>query len=246
MRIMIKNISLLLFAFCLHASIDIPSQTRQLLVVSSDGFTNNKATLQAYERKESTWVKVFDPAEVNLGRNGLGWGEGIVEFAHLADEPLKYEGDGKSPAGLFSLDFFFGYEKKDFQFPYLQVDGDTLCIDDSSAQEYNRIIQEKEDHRFKSFEFMKRQDRLYYLGIVVGHNKDRLARRGSCIFIHIEKYTQALPGADPLSARPKALPTAGCTSMHEDRLLEIMRWLDKSKDPLLLQLPDLYLQEGFK
>jgi len=243
---MIKKISLLLLAFCLHASINIVPSTQQLLVVSSDGFTNNKATLQAYERKESTWVKVFNPVKVNLGRNGLAWGEGLVEFAHLADEPLKYEGDGKSPAGLFSLELFFGYEKKDFKFPYLQVDDDTLCIDDSSAQEYNRIIQEKEHHRFKSFEFMKRQDRLYHLGIVVGHNNERLAQRGSCIFIHIEKYTVAVPEAGLVSARSNALPTAGCTSMHEDRLLEIMRWLDKSKNPLLLQLPDIYLQEGFK
>jgi len=242
---MIKKISLLLFAFCLHASINIMPSTQQLLVVSSDGFTNDKAILQVYERKESTWVKVFNPVKVNLGRNGLAWGKGLVEFAHLADEPLKYEGDGKSPAGLFSLDLFFGYEKKDFKFPYLQVGNNTLCIDDSSAQEYNRIIQEKEHHRFKSFEFMKRQDRLYHLGIVVGHNKERLAQRGSCIFIHIEKYTAAVPEAGLVSARSNTLPTAGCTSMHEDRLLEIMRWLDKSKNPLLLQLPDIYLQEGF-
>ena len=246
MRIMIKNISLLLLAFCLHASIDIVPSTKQLLVVSSDGFTNNKATLQAYEKIENRWDKVFEPVKVNLGRNGLAWGEGLVKFSHPTDEPLKYEGDGKSPAGLFTLDLFFGYEKEDFQFPYLQVDDNTLCIDDTGAQEYNRIIQEKEHHRFKSFEFMKRQDRLYHLGIVVGHNKERLARRGSCIFIHIEKYAQEVQEADLSSARSETLPTAGCTSMHEDRLLEIMRWLDKDKNPLLLQLPDQYLHEGFK
>ena len=245
MPIMIKNILLLLLAFSLHASIVIAPQSQQLLVVSSDGFTNNKATLQAYEREGSTWVKVFEPAKVNLGRKGLAWGEGLMEFDHLADEPLKYEGDGKSPAGLFPLELFFGYEKNDFRFPYLQVNEDTLCVDDSSAQTYNRIIQEKEHHKFKSFEFMKRQDRLYHLGIVVGHNKERLAQRGSCIFIHIEKYTAAVPEAGLVSARSNTLPTAGCTSMHEDRLLEIMRWLDKSKNPLLLQLPDIYLQEGF-
>lgn len=243
---MIKNISLLLLAFSLHASISIPPQTRQLLVVSSDGFMHNKATLQAYERKDRTWIKIFEPVKVNLGRNGLAWGEGLIAFSHPADEPLKYEGDGKSPAGLFSLDLFFGYKEQDFRFPYLQVNTDTLCIDDSVAQEYNRIIEENDHDRFKSFEFMKRQDRLYYLGIAVGHNKKRLAARGSCIFIHIEKYTESVGEADLSSAKVKSLPTAGCTSMPEDRLLEIMQWLDKSKNPLLLQLPDLYLPEGFK
>jgi D-alanyl-D-alanine dipeptidase len=243
---MIKKIPLLLLAFSLHASINIASHTRQLLVVSSEGFADNKATLQAYEREKNGWKKVFKPVKVNLGRNGLAWGEGLIEFDHLADEPLKYEGDGKSPAGLFTLDLFFGYEKEEFNFPYLQVDDNTLCIDDSNAKEYNRIIQEKEHHKFQSFEFMKRQDRLYHLGIVVGHNKKSLAGRGSCIFLHIEKYAEIVHEADLSSARPNTLPTAGCTSMHEDRLFEIMQWLDKDKNPLLLQLPDLYLQKGFK
>ncbi len=243
---MIKNISLLLLAFSLHASIPIPPQTQQLLVVSSDGFTSNTATLQAYERKERAWVKVFKPVKVNLGRNGLAWGEGLMEFEHLAEEPLKYEGDGKSPAGLFTLDLFFGYEKEDFGFPYLQVDEDTLCIDDPHSKEYNRIIQEKDHHRFKSFEFMKREDRLYHLGIAVGHNTERLPQRGSCIFIHIQKYTEAASAADLSSIKRKTLPTAGCTSMHEERLLEIMQWLQKNKHPLLLQLPAIYLKEDFR
>jgi L,D-peptidoglycan transpeptidase YkuD (ErfK/YbiS/YcfS/YnhG family) len=243
---MIKKVPLLLLAFSLHASINIAPQTQQLLVVSSDGFTNNKATLQAYTREKNGWDKAFEPVEVNLGRNGLAWGEGLIEFAHRKDEPIKHEGDGKSPAGLFTLDLFFGYEKEDFHFPYLQADENTLCIDDSSAQEYNRIIQETEHDRFKSFEFMKRQDRLYSLGIVVGHNTERLAQRGSCIFIHIEKYAKTAQETGRSPTKPRSLPTAGCTSMQEERLLEIMQWLDKSKHPLLLQLPHIYLQKGFK
>lgn len=242
---MIKNILLLLFAFSLHASIPIAPQTQQLLVVSSNGFADNKATLQAYEKKENLWIKIFKPVKVNLGRKGLAWGEGLMEFPHLPGEPLKYEGDGKSPAGLFSLDLFFGYAKQDFRFPYLQVDENTLCIDDPDSKAYNRIIQDKEHHNYKSFEFMKREDRLYHLGIAVGHNTKRLPQRGSCIFIHIEKYAQTPSEAGLVSTGPKTLPTAGCTSMPEERLLEIMKWLEESKHPLLLQLPALYLKEGF-
>lgn len=226
-----KNLLLLLFALNTYAFIAIPIESKQLLVVSTDGFDNNQAVLHTYERSNTTWKEVFAPRTVNLGRNGLAWGEGILSFKHAKDEPLKYEGDGKSPAGLFQLESFFGYEDQHFRFPYLQVDVESLCIDDISSHHYNQIIQSKESETFKSFEYMKRKDKLYRLGIVVGHNQKAIKKRGSCIFIHIQKA--------------EAAPTSGCTSMPEEQLNEVMQWLDVDKKPLLLQVPDVYLKDGF-
>ena len=77
---------------------------------------------------------------------------------------------------------------------------------------------------------MKRDDNLYKLGVFVGHNKEQRPFRGSCIFLHIQRDTNA--------------STAGCTSMKEKELLQLMRWLDEKKRPLLLQVPSLYLR-GF-
>jgi L,D-peptidoglycan transpeptidase YkuD (ErfK/YbiS/YcfS/YnhG family) len=231
-----KKLLLLLFAFNLFAQITLPQSTKQLLLVIADDFDSDHALLQAYERSDKRWQKVFAPIRVNLGRNGLGWGEGLMAFAHRDDEPVKHEGDGKSPAGLFSLDLFFGYEEEVFAFAYKRVDGSTLCIDESGSAQYNQIITLEKDEnasqRFKSFEYMKREDDLYRLGIVVGHNKKALKERGSCIFIHIEKA--------------KGSATSGCTSLDEAQLMRLMRWLDRKKEPLLLQLPARYLHEGFK
>lgn len=230
---MMKYILILSLTLTLYASISIPSDTSQVLLVSSKGFTSNQASLQAYERSGNGWKKVLKkPITVNLGRNGLAWGKGLIEFEQAQDEPVKVEGDGKSPAGLFRLDMLFGYEENSFDLPYLQVDKNTLCIDDSNSLYYNQIIQEKDQTRFKSFEFMKREDILYKLGVIVGHNEENLKKRGSCIFIHIQKGENS--------------PTAGCTSLQEEQLFKIMQWLKKESSPLLLQLPDSYLQEGFK
>lgn len=229
MTIMMKYLLILSLVFNLYASISIPSATKQLLVVSSDGFNDTKASLQAYERSLDDWIKVFKPITVNLGRNGLAWGEGLITFKHEKHEPLKREGDGRAPAGLFRLDLFFGYEDRRFDFPYLKVDQNTLCIDDSDSLHYNKIIHENDQTKFKSFEFMKREDILYRLGIVVRHNEKNLKKHGSCIFIHIQKAENS--------------PTAGCTSMEEKQLLKIMNWLNKESSPLLLQLPSSYLQE---
>ncbi len=228
---MMKYLLLLAFSFSLYATILIPTSSKQILLVSSEGFNNTKATLKAFERSKDGWREVFGPVSVNLGRKGLAWGKGLVELSHQPDEPLKIEGDGKSPAGLFRLGFFFGYDEHNFRFPYLKVDQNTLCIDDSDSLHYNTIIKSTEESRFKSFEHMKREDRLYRLGITVKHNEQNLKRQGSCIFIHIQKA--------------EGSPTSGCTSMQEAELFKIMKWLQEESQPLLLQLPSAYLKEGF-
>jgi len=225
-----KSIVLLLFTLTSSAQIIIPNSSTQLLVVSSKDFNTPIAHLQAYEKVEKIWQKKFGKIQVNLGRNGLAWGKGIMSFNHKKHEPLKKEGDGKAPAGLFTLDGFFGYEKHSFNFKYLQVNSSDLCIDDSSSKHYNTLIKSKIPN-FKSFEYMKRKDNLYALGIRVGHNKQQVKQAGSCIFIHIQRGENS--------------PTAGCTAMKEEKLLELMQWLDQRKKPLLLQLPQIYLKEGF-
>lgn len=231
-----KKLLLFLFAFNLFAQITLPQSTKQLILVTAEDFDSDHALLQAYERSDKQWKKLFAPIRVNLGRNGLGWGEGLMAFSHRDDEPVKHEGDGKSPAGLFSLDLFFGYEEEAFSFAYTKVGASTLCIDESGSEQYNQIItldkEENASQHFKSFEYMRREDNLYRLGIVVGHNKKALKELGSCIFIHIEKA--------------KGSATSGCTSLDEVQLKRLMRWLDAAKGPLLLQLPEFYLHEGFK
>ena len=70
---------------------------------------------------------------------------------------------------------------------------------------------------------MKRDDHQYKLGIVVEHNKKQLKQRGSCIFLHVEKF--------------KGASTAGCTSMNLEDITKIIHWLDIKKKPILIQIP---------
>jgi len=226
-----KSFFLIFLSITLYAEILIPKNTTQLLVVKAKNFEINTAVLQAFEKKEKKWIKYKSTISVNLGRNGLGWGKGIINFNHKKDEPIKQEGDGKAPAGLFTLKSFFGYKDLKFNFQYLKVDKTTLCIDDSKSSFYNQIIQDNPKN-FKSFEFMKRDDNLYKYGVIVAHNEENIQNSGSCIFLHVEKS--------------KGSPTAGCTSMKEKELLSLMKWLDKSKNPMLLQVPEFYLSSEFK
>jgi len=192
--------------------------SEQIVLVVSDNFDASKAKLECYENGK----KVFKTVDVNLGKNGLGWGLGEISFKQKKGEALKYEGDKKAPIGVFKLSAVFGYEKNlKLQMPYRFASENLICVDDSKSKDYNQIIQAKGNE--KSFEYMKRKDNLYKYGIVVAHNPNALKNRGSCIFMHIQ--------------RGKGVPTVGCTSMDEADLKKIVYWLDEKKDPILIQIP---------
>ena len=214
---MIKSILILIiFPIFLFSS-------QQIILVVADDFNTSKARLTFYEDN-----KILLSTEVNLGTNGLGWGLGEVQLTQRDDEPLKYEGDRKAPAGVFKLTNIFGYShQNNYKLPYLYTSKELICIDDSSSNFYNHIIQENGDE--KSFEFMKRSDKQYKYGVTVAHNKEGESRRGSCIFLHIQKDINA--------------STAGCTSMDESSLKKIILLLDKKKNPLLIQISKHSLKE---
>jgi len=198
--------------------------SQQILLVVADEFNSTKAKLSCFEDKKL----IYKDIEVNLGKNGLGWGIGIKEIPHNSSEPIKREGDKKAPAGIFKLTKTFGYATQNIsKMPYLYSDKNLICVDDSHSSFYNQIIEANDNE--KSFEYMRRKDKQYKYGIVVAHNPHALSNRGSCIFIHIQKE--------------KSHPTVGCTSMAETDLKKIIQWLDVEKNPILIQIPKKYLKE---
>lgn len=200
----------------------------QIILVVSQDFNSSKASLECYENGE----QLFNTMDVNIGTNGLGWGIPKTNIPHKKSEPFKKEGDKKAPAGVFKLTKIFGYEKnKNFHMPYVYAQKNLICVDDVDSEYYNQLIFMKQNPP-KSFEFMKRDDKQYELGILVEHNKKGIKGKGSCIFIHVRKAKDA--------------STAGCTSMSLENLKKITSWLDKSKNPTLIQIPKSYAKEVLK
>ncbi len=199
--------------------------SQQIILVVSDDFSANKAILTCYEDNK----KVFKPIDVNIGKNGLGWGLGKKKLTQKKDEPIKKEGDKKAPAGIFNLISTFGYEKKEnFNLNYIYLSKKIICVDDSDFTQYNKIL-EMPKKQPKSFETMRRDDGQYELGVVVAHNEAQVKQAGSCIFLHVEKHKNA--------------PTAGCTSMSLKDMKRVAKWLDGSKNPILIQVPKSSLNE---
>jgi L,D-peptidoglycan transpeptidase YkuD (ErfK/YbiS/YcfS/YnhG family) len=215
----------------------LPAQSQQALVVKTETWDSTQATLQRYTKKvgvkgKSVWQPVGKPIVVVLGKGGLGWGIGLHNASmdtlspSGSKEPMKQEGDGKSPAGIFKLGSAYGYASRSLSrmtWPYQTSTQDLRCVDDVKSSFYNQILPKK-PNLWNSEEVMRRKDALYTWVLDVDHNKQPATPgKGSCIFLHVW--------------RGKSNPTVGCTAMTQKNLEQVLSWLDPKAQPLLIQLP---------
>jgi D-alanyl-D-alanine dipeptidase len=143
------------------------------------------------------------------------------------DGPLKREGDGRSPAGVFALGAAHGYAPASelrLHVPYAQATPAHHCVDDPRSAHYNRIVSSAEVATdWRSSERMRRDDDGYELAIEIEHNHTPVtAAHGSCIFLHV------WAGPDR--------PVLGCTALASEPLHEIARWL-RPNAAVLVALP---------
>ena len=210
----------------------LPAATRQLVLVLVPDWQATAGRLQRYARDAGGgWAAEGDALHVVVGRGGSGWGLG----GHQAQGrgPVKREGDGRSPAGVFAIGPAFGsLPRIDTRLDYLPLDGGHWCIDVPDSPHYNRIVHEQDvggGGIAGSSEPMRRDihldgDPQYRLGFVIGHNRAAQPDAGSCIFAHLWIDEQT--------------PTAGCIGMAEPALAATLAWLDAAAAPQLVLLPD--------
>jgi L,D-peptidoglycan transpeptidase YkuD (ErfK/YbiS/YcfS/YnhG family) len=217
-----------------HQASALDSST-EIIVVTTPDWNAVAGTMQRYERPRAgkKWIAVGAPVQVVVGKNGLGWGAGAVSTEgpdiRAASDPVKKEGDGKAPAGVFSVSETFGYAahaKTGTRLPYVPLTAAIECVDDTASKFYNRVIDRGSvSPDWSSSEHMLRSDELYRWGIVVDHNSNPpQSGAGSCIFMHIWRG----PGQG----------TVGCTAMPQAEIESLLAWLDPSRKPLLVQMPE--------
>ena len=165
--------------------------------------------------------EIINTFKAVIGRNGLSWN--------------KKEGDGKAPAGVYSLLFGFGLaDKIDSQkFSYTPVGENSHCIDDSSHPQYNKILFDYQKPKNISSENLKKVGAAYEFTVAVNYNHLKsdselkpIKNNGSCIFLHVWKKNND----------GSIKPTAGCTAFERENMKFIINWLDKKKNPILIQL----------
>lgn len=226
---------------------DALAGSTQMIAVTTSDWNSVKGHLQRYERAttKDPWHAVGEPLSIVVGKSGLGWGIGAApaDTANIrnapdpisgpASGPIKHEGDGRGPAGIFALGTAFGDAAQPLpglKLPYLELTPSIECVDDSSSKHYNRIVDRTSvSPDWTSSEHMREIGEAYRWGIVVdlngtvpGGNAPKPGA-GSCVFLHI--WHSSSQG------------TAGCTAMPQADLESLLTWLDPAREPRLVQLP---------
>ena len=182
----------------------------RLILVTVPTLTSSAGKLRLFERRQSDagWSVVGAAEPVTLGRRGVAWGRA---FRYLAadDEPIKIEGDKRSPAGIYAIGRPFGFAESQLT-GYLQLQRDSVCVEDPSSPAYNTITSQKALGQLVGTQNMGVIMR-FRRGLIIDYPTDAANRAGSCIFIHIQK-------TDPTSG------TAGCLNLPENRVAALQKF----------------------
>jgi L,D-peptidoglycan transpeptidase YkuD (ErfK/YbiS/YcfS/YnhG family) len=225
---------------------DVFSRSTEMLVVTTPDWNAVDGQLERFERVSARdpWRPAGAPISIVVGGKGMGWGIGLLlENARTAGlttetkktEPIKKEGDGKSPAGVFTLGTAFGDAAQPLsgqKLPYLELTPSIECVDDARSTHYNRVLDRSTvSPDWNNSEHMRSVGEAYRWGIVINHNgtvvgpdsKAPAPGGGSCVFLHIWGG--------------RGHGTAGCTAMTPGDIEALLTWLDPARKPLLVQMP---------
>ncbi len=199
-------------------NIDKIGPSRQVILVTTQVTKTYRTVTTAYEKVKGKWEKVYPPIASTIGERGF------------AKAGQKIEGDLKTPTGVYPLVLAFGYAKRVVTgLPYRQATENDYWVDDPKSRQYNRWVRGKPKAR--SYELMKREDHQYEYGIVVGYNVKPIVKgKGSALFFHVWPH--------------KDLPSIGCITMPAENMIQLLRWLDKRKKPVVIMGPRDRLLRG--
>jgi L,D-peptidoglycan transpeptidase YkuD (ErfK/YbiS/YcfS/YnhG family) len=188
----------------------LASATR-LVVVTTAGWTSVAANIQRHERAGpgEAW-RANGPAMPGVvGLTGMGWAWSFENVAKTG-EPVKREGDKRTPAGIFSIGQGFGIAASGPR-RHLKLQAETTyCVDDVRSAAYNTIVPMSSVPKGTSGEKMWSEP-LYKRGVVIDHPTNAAVKGGSCVFLHL--WRDAGKG------------TAGCVALSESNLIALQDWL---------------------
>ena len=216
------------------ASSDDPTtnwrDARQMIVVIVPDWNATSGTLRTFDRVHGAWHEIGKAAPVVIGHAGSAWGLGLNPPQHYG--PIKREGDGRSPAGVFAIGEAFGYAPNlATALTYKPMQSTNWCVDVSGSPYYNRIVDARKvgqaavkgatEHM--RLDIFNHGDQRYREGFVIENNAQQKPMGGSCVFAHLWKSPDST--------------TTACTAMADATMDRLLRWLKPDEHPVFVLLP---------
>ena len=207
---------------------ELTGTAKQLVVCIAPTSASSEGTLQLFHRDAAgAWQADGDRWPVMFARGGLAWGRGVNP---PQPGPQKWTADHRNPAGLFRLGEALGYApalpEGAAGWPYHQVTGRDAWIDDPALPHFNHLVTLPDGAPLPDWwarERMHLGDPAYRWMVVIEHNYDApQADGGNSIFFHVR--------------RAEHYRTAGCTTMEQDNLVRLIKWLQPGSNAMMVEL----------
>ena len=194
-----------------QATLPVPGATgdaSQVITVQAPSTSSTQATVQAWARAGSRWVAVGPAVPAWIGDAGL-----------TSNAREGYDG---TPIGSFGLTHAFGNNPDPgTALPYFQADADDWWSGDVSSPTYNthqHCAPSACTFNTATSENLHQAGWVYGYAVVIDYNTPAVPGKGSAFFLHVTENS----------------PTQGCVSIPQDRLVQIMRWLDPRDHPRIV------------
>ncbi len=171
------------------------------------GQTGSAAKIYAFEKKDGTWTQAV-MVDGFVGRNGVS--------------SSKVEGDGETPAGVYSLSKAFGVAPDPgSKTPYTQLTEKDFWVDDVKSKYYNTWVKsDVADKDWDSAENLSSETVAYKYAMLINYNTPKIVKgAGSAIFLHC--------------STGKA--TAGCVSVPEADMVKLLGFIESDTKIVIAQ-----------
>jgi L,D-peptidoglycan transpeptidase YkuD (ErfK/YbiS/YcfS/YnhG family) len=189
----------------------LPAGTRQVVIVSSDGYGTSHAALETYARRDGAWRRVHGPMAARIGGTGF--------------RDTKVEGDLATPTGVYGFGgTMYGIAPDPgVRYAYHRLVANDWWNENPATPGYNSF-QHGPDPGGASEALWTTAPQYDHFAVITYNIPVRPADppRGSGIFLHV-----MVPGR----------ATAGCVALAPADLATVLRWLDPAAAPRIVMAP---------
>lgn len=157
----------------------------RLVVVTTAGLDAATAEIRTFQRAKAgtAWEPRMGPMAATVGRSGLGWGWTSGDLRQ-GGEPLKQDGDNRTPAGVFKIRRAFGTQPARLPGFLVLTKGEAYCVEDPASEHFGRIV----PHRIAGWKTLGEDmaaNPLYRHGLDLDYPTNAARRAGGCLFLHV-------------------------------------------------------------